>query len=92
MPCKDEQGIYKALGLEYTPPELREDFGEIEAAEKNKLPHLVSFEDIRGTFHCHTNYSDGINTLLEMAEAAQKLGWEYLGIADHSKIAVYANI
>ena len=91
VPCKNEEAIYSALGLEYTPPELREDFGEIEAAEKNKLPHLVSEKDIRGTFHCHTNYSDGMNTLLEMAEAAQKLGWEYLGIADHSKIAVYAN-
>jgi DNA polymerase (family 10) len=91
VPCKNEEAIYAVLGLEYTPPELREDFGEIEAAEKNKLPHLVSEKDIRGTFHCHTNYSDGMNTLLEMAEAAQKLGWEYLGIADHSKIAVYAN-
>jgi DNA polymerase (family 10) len=91
VPCKNEEAIYTALGLEYTPPELREDFGEIEAAEKNKLPHLISEKDIRGTFHCHTNYSDGMNTLLEMAEAAQKLGWEYLGIADHSKIAVYAN-
>ena len=91
VPCKNEEAIYAALGLEYTPPELREDFGEIEAAGKNKLPHLVSEKDIRGTFHCHTNYSDGINTLAEMAEAARKLGWEYLGIADHSKIAVYAN-
>jgi len=91
IPCKDEEAIYAALGLEYTPPELREDFGEIEAAQKNKLPHLISEKDIRGTFHCHTNYSDGINTLVEMAEAARKLGWEYLGIADHSKIAVYAN-
>ncbi len=91
VPCKDEEAIYSALGLEYTPPELREDFGEIEAAQKNKLPHLVSEKDIRGTFHCHTNYSDGTNTLVEMAQAAQKLGWEYLGIADHSKIAVYTN-
>ncbi len=89
--CKSEEDIYKTLGLEYTPPELREDFGEIEAAEKKKLPSLVTEKDIRGTFHCHTNYSDGVNTLPEMAEGTKKLGWEYLGIADHSKIAAYAN-
>lgn len=89
--CKNEEDIYGALGLAYIPPELREDFGEIEAAEKKKIPTLLSEKDIRGTFHCHTNYSDGANTLNEMAEAAQKLGWQYLGIADHSKVAAYAN-
>jgi DNA polymerase (family X) len=89
--CKNENDIYKALDLQYIEPELREDNGEIELAKTNSLPELVSFEDIRGTFHCHTSYSDGRNTLLEMADAAKKLGWEYLGIADHSKVAAYAN-
>ncbi len=88
--CRDEADIYKALELEYIPPELRENLGEIEAAEKNALPVLVEEKDIRGTFHCHTKYSDGVNTLEEMAEATRKLGWEYLGIADHSKVAAYA--
>jgi DNA polymerase (family X) len=91
VPCKDERDIYKAVGLDYVEPELREDFGEIEAAQSGKLPKLVSYTDIRGTFHCHTNYSDGQNTLAEMAAGTQKLGWEYLGIADHSKVAAYAN-
>lgn len=91
VPCKTESDIYKAVGLDYIEPELREDFGEIEAAQTAKLPTLVTYQDIRGTFHCHTNYSDGHNTLAEMAAGAQKLGWEYLGIADHSKVAAYAN-
>ncbi len=91
VPCKGEKDIYKAVGLEYVEPELREDLGEIEYAQSGKLPKLVTFDDIRGTFHCHTNYSDGQNTLSEMAAGAQKLGWEYLGIADHSKVAAYAN-
>ncbi len=89
--CINEENIYSALGLEYVPPELREDMGEIESAQNKTLPMLISENDIRGTFHCHTNYSDGTNTLFEMASAAQKKGWEYIGIADHSKIAVYAN-
>lgn len=91
VPCTDENDIYKAVGLEYVEPELREDFGEIEAAQSSNLPRLVSYSDIQGTFHCHTNFSDGQNTLSEMASGAQKLGWEYLGIADHSKVAAYAN-
>ena len=88
--CKTEEDIYKALKLDYIPPELRENMGEIEAAQEFSLPDLISEDDIRGTFHCHTNYSDGVNSLQEMAEATIALGWEYLGIADHSKIAVYA--
>lgn len=91
LPCKEEKDIYSAVGLEYVEPELREDLGEIEAASKKQLPALVTYNDIKGTFHCHTNYSDGQNTLMEMAEGAKKLGWEYLGIADHSKVAAYAN-
>jgi DNA polymerase (family 10) len=88
--CKSEEDIYEALDLAYVAPELRENMGEIESAENRTLPTLVQDKDIRGTFHCHTNYSDGANTLEEMAEAARKLGWSYLGIADHSKVATYA--
>jgi DNA polymerase (family 10) len=88
--CRDEADIYKALDLAYIEPELRENLGEIEAAAANTLPHLVEEKDLRGTFHCHTTYSDGVNTLEHMARAAQALGWEYLGIGDHSKVAAYA--
>ncbi len=88
--CKDEADIYKALELDYIPPELRENMGEIDAAEQHRLPRLIEEHDIRGTFHCHTTYSDGVNTLEQMARAAEELGWEYLGIGDHSKVAAYA--
>jgi DNA polymerase (family 10) len=88
--CETEKDIFNALKLGYIPPELRENMGEIESAMTGTLPNLIKADDIRGTFHCHTNSSDGMNTLEELAEAAQKLGWEYLGIADHSKSAVYA--
>lgn len=88
--CKDESDIYKALDLSYIAPELRENMGEIQAAEDGKLPNLIEQNDIRGTFHVHTTYSDGVNTLEQMANTAKALGWEYLGIADHSKIAAYA--
>src|ERR1019366_800189 len=87
----DEAGIFAALGLAYIPPELREGLGEIEAAEGGKIPKLVELADIRGAFHNHTTESDGRNTLAEMAAAAQELGWEYLGIADHSKSSRQAN-
>lgn len=86
-----EADIYKVLGLEYVPPELREDLGEIEAAEKGKLPVLVEMKDIRGTFHVHTAASDGRNTLEEMIQAADELGWDYVGITDHSKSSFQAN-
>ncbi len=86
-----EEEIYKTLGLSYIPPELREDLGEIEAAEKGKIPKLVEEIDIRGVFHCHTTESDGHNTLQEMVAAAQDLGWEYIGISDHSKSSFQAN-
>jgi DNA polymerase (family 10) len=87
----DEKAIFAALGLAYIPPELREGMGEIEAAEKGEIPRLVEMGDIRGSFHNHTTESDGSNTLAEMAAAAQALGWEYLGIADHSKSSRQAN-
>ncbi len=88
---KTEKGIYQALGLAYIPPELRENKGEIEAARKGSLPSLVEEKDIRGTFHNHTTASDGKNSLREMVKAAHNLGWEYIGIADHSKSSVHAN-
>jgi DNA polymerase (family X) len=88
--CETEEEIYQALDLDYVPPELRENMGEMEAAEKGKLPKLLEEKDLRGTFHCHTTYTDGLNTLEEMTEASRKLGWSYLGIADHSKAAAYA--
>lgn len=84
-PCKTEADIYKALGLEYVEPEMREDTGEMEAAEAKKLPALVEVNDIRGVFHNHSKYSDGAATLEEMALAAKKLGFEYFGIGDHSQ-------
>ncbi len=86
-----EAEVYQALGLSYIPPELREEMGEIEAAEKGKLPILIEEKDIRGVFHCHTTESDGHNSLEEMITAAQALGWEYFGIADHSKSSYQAN-
>ena len=85
--CSDESEIYKNLDMHWVPPEMREDMGEIEAASisKSLLPELLIPEDIKGAFHNHTVYSDGSNTLEEMAQAAQLLGWQYLGIADHSE-------
>jgi len=88
--CRDESDIYAALGLQYIPPELRENMGEFEAAEKNTLPVLLDETDIKGTFHCHSTYSDGVNTIQQMTAAARAKGWIYLGIADHSKAAGYA--
>lgn len=87
----DEPALFKKLGLDYIPPELRENMGEIEAAEKHELPVLIEAGEIHGVFHCHTTYSDGRSTLREMADAAKALGHAYLGIADHSQTAVYAN-
>lgn len=88
--CRDESEIFKKLGLEYIPPELRENMGEIEAAEKGRLPRLVEEKDIKGVLHVHTNYSDGINTIEELAAFAKKRGYTYLGICDHSQTAAYA--
>lgn len=90
VPCRTEAELFGALGLAEIPPELREDVGEIEAAERGPLPPLVNLEDLTGTFHCHTDWSDGGATLAEMAEAARGLGLQYLGIADHSRSAGYA--
>ncbi len=90
IPCKDEADIYHVLGMQYIEPELREDRGEIDAAIKGTLPTLVREDDLLGVLHVHTTWSDGGNTLHEMAEAAMKLGYWYLGICDHSQQAAYA--
>jgi DNA polymerase (family 10) len=87
----DEADLYRAVDLDFVPPELRENSGEFEAAEKHLLPKLIEQENLRGTFHCHTIASDGHNSLEEMAEAAHALGLEYLGIADHSRSSIQAH-
>jgi DNA polymerase (family 10) len=88
---RDEADLYRAVDLDFIPPELRENSGEFEAVEKHSLPKLIEQENLRGTFHCHTSASDGHNSLEEMAEAAQALGLEYLGIADHSRSSIQAH-
>jgi len=88
---REEADLYHALGLDFVLPELRENCGEFEAAEKHSLPRLLEQDNLRGTFHCHTVASDGHNTLEEMAVAAQELGLEYLGIAEHSKSSIQAH-
>ncbi|MFT4638287.1 MAG: DNA polymerase (family 10) [Verrucomicrobiales bacterium] len=90
-PIHTEADLYGALGLDYVEPSLRENMGEIEAAEKGTLPKLVELENLRGTFHNHTTESDGKNSLAEMAAAAEELGLDYLGISDHSKSSFQAN-
>ncbi len=90
-PIYTEDDLHRALGLDYIAPELREDRGEIAAAEKHQLPKLIEVQNLRGTFHNHTTASDGRNTLAEMAAAAQELGLQYLGIADHSKSSYQAH-
>ena len=82
---KDEEGIYDALGLPWIAPELREDTGEIEAAQKGKLPDLLTLDDIRGDLHAHTKESDGGHDLEALVAAAKKRGYRYIGITDHSK-------
>ncbi|CAN5665824.1 DNA polymerase/3'-5' exonuclease PolX [soil metagenome] len=90
IPCRSEAELFQALGLHEIPPELREDIGELAMAEAGPIPPLVERADLTGTFHCHTNWSDGGATLAEMAEAARCRGLKYLGIADHSRTAAYA--
>jgi DNA polymerase (family 10) len=91
LKLKDEKDLHKALGLAFIPPELREDSGEIAAAEQDELPDLLTRDQIRGCLHNHTLASDGQNTLAAMAQAAAELGLEWLGIADHSKSSFQAN-
>jgi DNA polymerase (family 10) len=91
LDCPDEPALYRALDLDDVPPELREDTGEIDAAEKHALPALLEARDLRGVLHCHSLYSDGRNTVREMALAAKDLGYAYIGMTDHSRSAAYAN-
>lgn len=88
--CKDETEIFAALGMSYVPPELREDTGELEAALQDKIPRLIANEDLKGVLHCHSTYSDGANSIREMAEECRRLGFEYFGICDHSMSVYYA--
>jgi DNA polymerase (family 10) len=90
VPCKDEREFYAAVGMAYIEPELREDRGEIQAALKGELPALITEEDLRGILHVHSTWSDGKNSIREMAEATMALGKTYLGICDHSAFAAYA--
>ena len=88
---KTEEEIYARLNLDYIPPELRENLGEIDAAEKHTLPKLITQEDIQGDVHMHTVETDGRNTIEEMAEAAKARGYKYMAITDHSKNLAFAN-
>ena len=88
---KTEEEIYAKLKLDYIPPELRENLGEIEAAATHTLPELIELSDIRGDVHMHTVETDGRNTIEEMAEAARERGYEYMAITDHSKNLAFAN-
>lgn len=88
---KTEAQIYEAIGMDYIPPELRENRGEIEAAQQHKLPKLITLDDIKGDLHSHTNFTDGHDTIEAIAQAAQKLSYEYLAITDHSKHVTIAN-
>lgn len=88
--CSNEEEIFKVLELAYIPPELREGMEEIEAAERNEIPHLIEERDIKGILHVHSNYSDGVQKIEELARATQKMGYSYLGICDHSQSAAYA--
>lgn len=88
---KIESDIYRRLGMQHVPPELREDEGEIEAALRGKLPEdLVTTDDVRGMVHCHTTYSDGKHSVEQMVAAAESMGMKYITITDHSPTAFYA--
>ncbi|HHW48858.1 MAG TPA: DNA polymerase/3'-5' exonuclease PolX [Clostridiaceae bacterium] len=88
--CKTEEDIFNIFGMSYIPPELRENNGELEAAKEGKIPKLIEYGDIRGIFHIHTSYSDGLNTIEELAKACIERGFSYMGISDHSQSAYYA--
>src|SRR5207248_4816869 len=88
---KSEEEIYTALKLDYIPPEMRENCGEIDLAEKHALPKLITQEDLQGDVHMHTIETDGRNTIEEMADAARERGYKYVAITDHSKNLAFAN-
>lgn len=89
--AKTEEEIYAKLKMDYVPPELRENLGEIDAAEKHSLPDLISQKDLQGDVHMHTTETDGRNSIEEMAEAAKEHGYKYMAITDHSKNLAFAN-
>tara|TARA_B100000683_G_scaffold66841_1_gene65636 strand:+ start:1899 stop:3737 length:1839 start_codon:yes stop_codon:yes gene_type:complete len=91
LPAVEEADIYAHLGLQYVTPELREDLGEMEASAANNLPELISLSNIKGALHNHTTLSDGEASLEQMADAARRMGWSWLGIADHSPTLQIAN-
>jgi DNA polymerase (family 10) len=90
VPTPDEERLYRALGLPFLPPELREGQGEVAAAARGELPRLLELGDLRGFLHCHTNYSDGSNSVEQLAVACRAAGYQYIGITDHSQAAAYA--
>jgi DNA polymerase (family X) len=90
VPAPDEERFYGALGLPFLPPELREGQGEVAAAARGELPRLLELSDLRGFLHCHTNYSDGSNSVEQLAVACRAAGYQYIGITDHSQAAAYA--
>lgn len=85
------EAIYKALAMQFVPPELREGFEEADLARQNKIPNLIELKDLKGILHNHSTYSDGVHTLKEMGDYCRDLGYQYFGICDHSRTAVYAN-
>ncbi len=82
---KTEQEVYQVLGMDWIPPEMRENQGEIELALAHRLPEIIDYRDLKGDLHCHSNWDGGANSILEMAEAAIEMGYQYLGISDHTK-------
>ncbi|MFN8572965.1 MAG: DNA polymerase/3'-5' exonuclease PolX [Gemmatimonadaceae bacterium] len=90
VPIDSEGALYHAFGLQFTPPELREGMGEVDAARAGALPALIEAHDIRGVLHCHSQYSDGTTTIEQLAQGARARGWTYLGITDHSQSSFYA--
>ncbi len=85
LASRTEKDVYKIIGLFYIEPELRENTGEIEAAQKGNLPKIIGYNDIKGDFHIHTNWNGGHNSIEEMVEEAKKMGYEYLGVSEHTK-------
>ena len=88
---RTEEEVYAVLGMQYIPPEIRENTGEIEAALEHRIPKLVGYDELRGDLHMHTNWSDGLNTVEEMVKACIDMGYEYMAISDHSQSARVAN-
>ncbi len=89
--CNNEEELFNVFSMDYIPPELRENFGEIEAARNGRLPKLIEMEDIKGIFHIHTDYSDGNMSISQVCKKLIDMGMQYAGISDHSKTAAYAN-